>query len=303
MSALAEARHAGLLDALAGALPGLAPASPGCFRFALPGLPGPRGHARLTPDWVLLAHGIEPSVGGACPAPWELLELQAGWPGAVRVVRASPDHRLELRAEVPLVAGLDVCRRLCEAGDALAAAPRWLAGEPHAGSAVPPATTSASELVRAAGWIPVERAGGRCSVELETAPADGAHRALCEATADGVLAVFTELCSAQGLGSASREAAGTFLLSASACVRHVRPVVRGGVLGLETRLPPDALAGELDAALAAASVACALLAREATCFDDDSLAREYLAAREGGCPSAAPDFTSALALKGGKETV
>jgi hypothetical protein len=101
--------------------------------------------------------------------------------------------------------------------------------------------------------------------------------------------LFVELVPAmEALAPAARTAVAMLLLACAWHIRAVRSVARGpeggGAAGLEVpwTAPPDAR--QLESALTCLSVACASCGREALAVQQESIARQYLAAQGMGVP-------------------
>ncbi|MEW6207433.1 MAG: hypothetical protein AB1631_03645 [Acidobacteriota bacterium] len=212
---------------------------------------------------------------------WSLLALNARLSGGAKFALAGCHTRL--RAEIVLDDEIDAAARLTETCAALKEAlslkeglredgpPRLSINAKDTRASLPP-------LCSQAGWAFTERDEGRLAVNLEAR--NGFHQALIEESRGGV-AITTEIARMKNLSPCSRQSIGALLLRASAGLRMIRASVEESEeasIRFEARF--DSLPGavEIDRALAALSLACAMCARETRALEDDFLARRYLAA-------------------------
>jgi hypothetical protein len=149
----------------------------------------------------------------------------------------------------------------------------------------PPSAAGVAQLAADAGYALSRRESGALVVDLEVPEA---HFTARVGSGEGgcvqVFAEIAELRVIESLPLACREAVGSFLLSLSAHVRGVRPVLvpsasgGGAIVGFEAATPTsDAV--HLQRCLEACSVACSLSAEEVRALCDGSVADRYLACR------------------------
>lgn len=234
--------------------------------------------ARLTDDWLLFdapLHGIDEGRDL-----WRLLALNAQLNGGAKFALVGPHTRL--RAEIALTDEIDAATRLTETCAALKEALSLAEGlrddGPHSLSIISTNRASLPSLCSQAGWAFTERDGGKLVVNLEAR--NGFHQALIEQARGGV-SISTEIMRARGLSLLSRQSLGALLLRASAELRMARAAVEEeedqSTIRFEARFDSAPASMEIDRALAALSLACALCARESRSLENDFLARQYLA--------------------------
>lgn len=250
--------------------------------------------AFLDGDWLRFQ---APLAGGrihglALPAcAWELLERAADLCFA-KIATPKNADQAQLAAEVPLDADLPLARAIAQIAAAFVGASAAIRGSQRtadparandAADVEATAVITGADLAQvcsAAQWAFNQRPDGRLAVPLESRA--GFHEAIVEHTVRGVRARLDVPLEGE-LTEASRQAIGSVLLVVAGLHRMVRTAV--DTVGdppaavLEVALG-DAPTPELVAhALAALSLACDRCAREVKALTDDSLAKQYLAAR------------------------
>lgn len=234
--------------------------------------------ARVTEGWLLFDAPLQGIDEGRDL--WRLLALNARLGGGAKFALAGPHTRL--RAEIALTDEIDAATRLTQTCAALKEALSLAEGlrddgPPHR-SIISTNRASLPSLCNEAGWAFTERDGDRLAVSLEAR--SGFHQALIEPSRGGV-SISTEIMRAQNLSQLSRQSLGVLLLRASAELRMARAAVEEEEgqwsVRFETRFDSVPGSMEIDRALAALSLACALCAREVKSLQDDFLARRYLA--------------------------
>jgi hypothetical protein len=256
------------------------------------------GSARVEGGLLLLRMGFPHQLGAAHrgrSAPLtavDLLTWNAELSGNVRFALAS--GRLRLHAEVQLgTPGLGT--RLATAAQAFRAGADWLEStqrntETASSAAVlrAPSHEDAlslngrplADLCREAGWSFTARRDGSLAVQLECPGAAPPHAALTREPG-GTLFLRVDLLPAADLSALSLEAAAVFLLEVSGSLRLVRAAIAepGGapVLRFEAALDAAASPSELADAFAASSLASQLALSEVEAFQDETVARAYLA--------------------------
>jgi hypothetical protein len=248
--------------------------------------------------------------------PWRLLQLNAALRSPCRFANAAQDAAPQLRAELVLDRGDELLRRVAEVGKCLHAGVELLV---HASAAAAPprdagcverehAGARARDLARIcaeAEWPFTERAAsGELAVELEV-PGGCSPALLAPQGAAGARATV-ELARADGWSTQSQRATGVFLLSLSAAVRLVRPVVRtNGIesVGLEADWASTPAPAELARTFEALSVAARLSGRAVPALQDPTVALQYLEIRGAGAghEGAAPASNSPPALAQGRQ--
>ncbi len=240
--------------------------------------------ARVTNDWLLFDAPLRGIDDGRDL--WRLLALNAQLSGGAKFALTGPHTRL--RAEIALTDEIDATARLTETCAALKEALSLAEGlrdeGPHSLSITSKDNrASLPSLCSQSGWAFTERDGGKLAVNLEAR--NGFHQALIERSRGGV-SISTEIMRAKNLSQHSRQSMGALLLRASAELRMARAAVEEDddqfAIRFEARFDSAPGSIEIDRALAALSLACALCARETRALEQDSLARRYLAV--GGFP-------------------
>ena len=242
-------------------------------------------HWRLEDDWLLLSRPLNrvvPRTRGL-----ELSRRHASLDGLVKFT-CRPGRRVELRAEIPLDAELDLEQQIdaavCGFDRAGAALRRAVPGpapksQPDAEPAGPGVDLAA--LCAEIGVTFTTRDDGALSVEVPAASGVCGHARLAPASrAGGGFRAGLELGECNGLGPESQEALGVLLLSASATVRLARAVVRPGadgeMVGVEVYWPTATHARALEHALGSLARAERYFGREVNAICDRSVARAYL---------------------------
>lgn len=298
MNDLAEQRRRALADCLGQYADTIESAGPDAWRLALPGTTPLRTIVRAEGDWLLWHAPFEANLLGVLTAKCiaGLLRGNGNLPSGAKFCLDEHPGRLSLSAETPLcdsIANLAQRVAATAAGFRLArdgfqnlllgeadpfgprAAPA--SGEPTPDRSLP---CDPAALCREAGWPGTERESGQVAVPLEVRGAF--HQALIAPSEDGGLHLEVDLGNAQTqtVGAAAAE---VFLLGACRVVRLARAAaaLAEGVAAYrwEATLGPPPSGAELDAALAALSVACQISAREIEALLDEKMAREFLKSR------------------------
>jgi len=244
--------------------------------------------ARLDDGWVLLDMALE-SLPFCCA---NLAEANGRLRGGAKFAFAPEDDRVHVRAELPLLVGVDLAERLFDAGrgfeqaSALAHGDHERAGERERGhepagdheradgASCLGADSSAhdaaavegelDQLCEKTGWVFSRRSGGRIAVELEGAA--GFFQAMLERRADGAVALSVAIEDCHPIDGASAEAVAIFLLRFSGWLRMARgagaPTGERAAPRFEVVFPLEPSSSELSEALAALSVAIRFGARE-----------------------------------------
>ena len=247
-----------------------------------------RIHWRLDGEWLLLCRPVSRVIPRT-----RLLDLSrrnARLDGLMKFA-CLPGRRVEVRAEIPLDAELDLEQQIDAAVrgfDRASAAVRRTAPEPGPPQGSQPDAEAARPGDELAAWCSeigvavTTRDDGALSVELPGA-AGVCGRARLERSS-GVGRGFRaglDLCECGGLGPESLEALGVLLLAASGTVRLGRAVVRPGpdgeVAGVEVQWPGGVTPQALEHALGALAAAGRFFGREVNAICDQSVARAYLA--------------------------
>lgn len=263
--------------------------------------------AQAVEGWLALDAALEDHLGRS--EFWSLLELNGRLDGPAKFALGPAASAPQLRAEVPLDEEVDLVARLHEACDgfktaleALKAQPdrgdeadghlgatRWpedAAAEPHALISLVPGDVDAGSvdlaaLCSEAGWPATLRSSGTAFVDLEVP--GGFYQALLNHGVSGALRVSVRVASGERNSGERGLALAGFLLIASGCVRLARPAVRRQqhetAAFFEVCFASAPSAVELAHAYSALSVACRLCGREAKAFEDERVARAFLAAR------------------------
>jgi len=244
-------------------------------------------HWRLDRDWLLLYRPVSRVIPRT-----RLLDLSrqnARLDGLMKFA-CLPGLRVEVRAEIPLDAELDLERQIdatVRGFDRACAALRRMALKPApAQTSEPDAEPSGPEnelavLCSEIGVGFTTRDDGALSVELPGA-VGVCGRARLEQPSGAARGFRAELDLGEcgGLGPESLEALGVLLLAASATVRLGRAVVRSGpdgeVAGVEVHWPGGVNPQALEHALGALAAAGRFFGREVNALRDQSVARAYL---------------------------
>lgn len=235
--------------------------------------------ARVTDGWLLFDAPLQGIDEGRDL--WRLLALNARLGGSAKF--ALVGGLMRLRAEIALDDEIDAATRLTQTCASLKEALSLIEGlrddGPSRLSTISTNRAGLPSLCSQAGWAFTERDGGRIAVNLEAR--SGFHQALIEPSRGGVH-ISTEIMRAQNLSQLSRQSLGALLLKASGELRMARAAVEEeegqSSVRFETRFDSTPGSIEIDRALAALSLACALCAREVKSLQNDFLARRYLAA-------------------------
>ena len=244
-------------------------------------------HWRLDGDWLLLHRPVRRVIPRT-----QLLDLSrrnAGLDGLVKFA-CLPGRRVEVRAEIPLDAELDLELQInatVRGFDRANAALRRTAPKPGPAQTSQPDLEPAGPLDELAalcsgsGVAFSTRDDGALSVELPGVAGVCGHARLEQPRgAGGGFRAGLVLGECGGLGPEPMEALGVLLLSASATVRLVRAVVRPGpdgeMAGVEVEWPGSVNDRALEHALGALAAAGRFFGREVNAICDQVVARAYL---------------------------
>jgi len=225
---------------------------------------------------------------------WTWLRCGSGLGAPVKLALRPGSAQLVLRADIPLGEDVDTAAGVQKARVALASATQTI-GAPGVGkdsgsegswpAAATPAISSVdlATLCAEAGWPCV---GGSASTPRIDLRVSGRQvLALLERRTDGGLRVWVELWRGRraSLTRASQAALGFFLLTSSAIVRLARAYVEEAddsvAVGFDVRCLEPCGVEDIDHALSALSVACAMCDREVQALADDRIARIFMALR------------------------
>jgi len=233
--------------------------------------------ARLDEDWLLLDAPLGANAGGF--APGKLLAWNGRLSGNSKYALA-PGGATHLRAEIPLLEGVQLRNRLGGACLGFQEALRLLEGEADAVAASDAAgSETASDLISLmadSGWPFTERSAGRLAVPLEAR--QGFFQAMVEAGAGSAVRVSLDLVRWEEPSPQSRQALSVLLLTACGALRLARAVAEEAdsrtSAWFEVRFSEAPEVAELACALAALSVAPRRCGREAAQPEDDRIAKQ-----------------------------
>jgi hypothetical protein len=130
-----------------------------------------------------------------------------------------------------------------------------------------------------AGWAPATKVSGEVALELTTDC--GVFEAQLDSSAGSGIRLLVRLFDIRAYSNVCFEAAGLFLLVASARVRSIKGVIAAGnqaeFFGVAAASEVPRSPGALSRSLQALTVACRLVGREMQALQNETLAREYLA--------------------------
>jgi hypothetical protein len=253
------ARDEAIYKAIAAVASQLTPSGDSGWRFILLNGAPHVVTANTDGEWLLL----ETDCSGETAGPeffWDALVRNASLAGLAKLV-LTYDGRPQLRAELPLVEGVDPVTRVRETCSGFAAA--WLHQDEYAS----PAASSAGNaepvdlkrLCSEAGWPFTERGGRKLAVELEVR--GGFWQALLAPTKRGVR-ISCEAATLEAVPEECRQAIGGLLLAASGLVRLGRASVTAqgasSVAQFEVVFGTAPSPSEISSALESLSVGCSL---------------------------------------------
>jgi hypothetical protein len=243
--------------------------------------------AKTEGDWVLL-EADRTGAAQRADSFWDALVRNATLPGLAKLALAH-DGSLQLRAELPMIEGIDLAARFRETCCGFEA--EWTHKDDRSSQDVPPVKAEPIDLkglCSESGWPFTERGGRKLAVELEVPggfsqalliPAEHGVRISCEVAC---LDPITERC---------RQAVGGFLLAASGLVRMVRASVNTN--GTPAAAQFEVVFGtapsplEISSALESLSVSCSLCGEEIKTLTVPAIAERYLALRGWDADAAA----------------
>jgi hypothetical protein len=246
------------------------------WRFTwMNGVPYPVS-AKLEGDWLCfqaehVRHAVAPDLW------WSALERNAALPGLAKIVLAE-ERNLTLRAELPLVEGVDLPARVRETSRGFDAAKTFKSnGSLSESQTLEDRSVDLKALCTEAGWPFVQRGEKGLAVELEVS---GSFRqALLFPDGNGVR-IACELASFESLSDVSRQAIAKLLLNASAFVRMVRASVSAAetssAANFEAVFASAPTPQEIAAALNSLSVACSICGEELLTLQTPAIAERFL---------------------------
>jgi hypothetical protein len=241
----------------------------------------------VTDDWLSIMRPLSAINGHDA---WSVLRDHAAQGGAAALALCARDDTLRLRADVALHADDDCdlaarVRNACAAIAGVSPPPHDPQARGRDAASCAPAGAGLEylkDLLHEAGWPPLERAGGRITVELEV---PGGYFQADARTTGADMRFAVEIVAATDVPcDPARSALAHLLLRTAAAVRLVRPFAResadGAAAGFDVAWTGVPTASEIAHGLAALSVACGLCGREADALLRDAhLASRYLAAQ------------------------
>lgn len=278
-----DARDAAICAALTTVASQLAPIGNSGWRFTLLNGALHVVTAKTDSDWLLFETGC--SHDAQSPERfWDALVRNASLAGLAKIVLAQ-DGRPQLRAELPLMEGVDLTTRIRETC-------RGFEAEGSLGEEQPSAASSLAgdaepidlkALCSEAGWPFAERGGHKLVVELEVR--GGSCQALLISTNPGVR-ISCEIATFDTITEECRQAIGGLLLTASGLVRMGRASV--GAKGTASLAQLEVVFGttpspeEISSALESLSVGCSLCGEEIKALQVPAIAERYLTLRGWG---------------------
>lgn len=241
--------------------------------------------ARIEEDWLL--------VDAPLPADlrkynaWRLLQLNARLSGLSKFALLPEKRTASICAEIPLGEEIDVSARIRETCDGFKAALSDLYNEGSderrenslaaQSDEAAQASFNLQQLCEEAGWNFKERDGGKLAIDLDVR--GEFYQALAKERKGGGLLLSVELARPHIASEEHRRAMAGLLLKASGIVRMARPAVEEtreqAVARFETSFAHAPCAAELNEALSALSIACALCGPEARAIQDEFVANNY----------------------------
>ncbi|MDQ2976156.1 MAG: hypothetical protein M3R69_12200 [Acidobacteriota bacterium] len=246
--------------------------------------------ARIDEQWLLIHAPLAASAGHDA---WDLLQLNAQLEGLSKFALLPGRERTYLCAEMPLDEDLDLGARLRETCDGFKAALEVLHDE-KAGAGTKLRSSAHSKLAgknnrgdlrrlcEEAGWNFTEKSEGRLAIDLDVR--GGFYQASAEERGTGGVLLSVELARNEFAADECRRALSTVLLRASGAVRLARAAIEKEedqtLARFEANFVTAPCAAELNHALSALSVACALCGQEAKALQDEFVAKNYIKSLE-----------------------
>lgn len=223
--------------------------------------------ARIDAEWLVMDAELDTDAD-----PWDLLLLTGELHGGVKAALDPDSQRpYRLRAELPLCEDMDVSERIAD---------RLLGFEIKPTPDGEPFTCDLESLIAEAGWECDKDHKGNVKVRLET-PGELAQATVAQDN-EALRAVVTLPVPEQQAGLV-RLALGVWLLTANGVLRMARAAAEEEdgctAVGIEIAFGTPPSPGELAHAFSALSVACRLCLAEAAVFEDETIAKQYLALR------------------------
>lgn len=280
-------RDEAIRSALAAVSSELRPAGNSGWRFAWRNGAPHLLTANTDGDWLLL----EADCPGGAQGPesfWGALARNGSLPGLAKFALAG-DGSLRLRAEIPVLEGVDPAPRLRETCSGFEAG--WTHKEDHSFAEASPGEPEPIDLKRLcseAGWPYAERGGRKLAVELEV-PGSFSHAMLIPEKQG--IRITCEIATLNAIPEECRQAVAGFLLAAGGLVRMARASVNAKGTPVAARfevvfgIPPSPL--EISSALESLSVCCSLCGEEIRTLRVPAIAERYLALRGWGADAAA----------------
>lgn len=281
-----NSRDEAIRSALAAVSSELTPEGNSGWRFAWPNGAPHLVTANTDGDWLLLEADCPGGTQGSesfCGT----LARNACLDGLAKFVLAG-DGSLRLRAEIPVLEGVDPAPRLHETCSG------FEAGLTHkrdssAAEASPgePEPFDLKRLCSEAGWPFAERGGRKLAVELEV-PGGFSHAVLIPEKRG--VRITCEVATLDAISEECRQAVGGFLLAASGLVRMARASVNPN--GTPSAAQFEVVFGttpsplEISSALESLSVCCSLCGEEIRTLQVPAVAERFLALRGWGADAA-----------------
>jgi hypothetical protein len=259
-----------------------------------------RGVASVKDDWLHVEMPLTTARGrrrrlNSARSAWGLLSRNKAIRGNARLILSGRERFLNVSADISLDDEVNLASRIEESLHGFATALEATCG-PHGNASVDSRSTvpiseaakgpdpDLRRLCEEAGWPFIERPTGSLAVDLGV-PRDFYQGIVEEQEGrDGGIRLSVGLAQGELSPKLCRWAVAFFLLTACSALRMVRPATEGkeheSAVSLEISFASRPCAPELHHALAALSVACQMIGREAKVLhQDERLAREYLLIR------------------------
>jgi hypothetical protein len=266
--------HDAWRDAVASSLEAHAAAveqpAPGHWTFAPLPARAPRGSARIAGEWLTVDVPLPARLARTLDGRWHALAANASLPAGLKLCTAAADHRLHLRADVPLLEDAAPAlriRHLCAGIDAALAA---LPAPPHSDAQSPsldPGTRATSdfdlqERCRETQWPCTDRGAQTVMVQLDVSGAF--QQAAVELQPGRGIVASVPLLAAPLPAPPHETAVSRLLLATAGALRMVRPARTPGPasVGFEVVFTHVPAAEELAHAFAALSLAWRYAGRE-----------------------------------------